>query len=35
LPSRVGSFIGPFWVIPTNPAIRVFAIDIGGITTGS
>ena len=33
--SRVGSFIGPFWVMPTNPVIRVFAIDSGGGATES
>ena len=28
--SRVASFIGPFWVSPTKPVMRVFAIEIGG-----
>ena len=28
--SRVASFIGPFWVRPTKPVMRVFAIDSGG-----
>jgi hypothetical protein len=26
----VGSFIGPFCVMPTKPVMRVFEIDSGG-----